>query len=179
MSHRIALLLGVFALAAASPGALAATDSPPKNTVSFLQHAAEGQQSEIDLGQLALQKAGNEQVKQFGARMIEDHTKARQEVQQLASKGGIQLPNQPGRSHKDIKDQLSKLSGKEFDRTYMTAMLREHAKEMKELEQQSLMEKNPDVRQWAAGAVPVVKEHLTKANTIASSLGIAAGNHTK
>ncbi len=61
----------------------------------------------------------------------------------------------------------------------MTAMLREHAKEMKELEQQSLVEKNPEVRQWAAGAVPVVKEHLTKANIIASSLGIAAGNHTK
>ena len=56
MSHRIALLLGVFALAAASPGALAATDSPPKNTASFLQHAAEGQQSEIDLGQLASRK---------------------------------------------------------------------------------------------------------------------------
>jgi putative membrane protein len=179
MSHHIALLLGVFALAAAPLWALAGTDSPPKTTASFLQHAAEGQQSEIDLGELAVQKAGNEQVKQFGSRMIEDHTKARQEVQQLASKSGVQLPSRPGGLHKDIKDQLSKLSGKEFDRAYITAMLREHTKEMKELEQQSLLEKNPEVRQWAAGAVPVVKEHLTKANTIASSLGIAAGNHTK
>jgi putative membrane protein len=178
MSHPITLLLGILALSAV-PYAMAATEPPPKTTASFLHHAAEGQQSEIDLGQLAVQKAANEQVKQFGARMIEDHTKARQEVQQLASKGSIQLPTQPGGSHKDIKDQLSKLSGKEFDRAYMTAMLHEHAKEMKELEKQSLIETNQEVRQWAAGAVPVVKEHLTKANAIASSLGIAADNHTK
>ena len=179
MSHRIACLLGIFALAAVQEWAVAATDSPPHTTASFLHHAAEGQQSEIELGQMALQKASNEQVKQFGARMIEDHTKARQEVQQLALKGGIQLPSQSVGSHKDIKEQLSKLSGKEFDRTYITAMLREHAKEMKELEQHALVEKNPEVRQWAAGAVPVVKEHFTKAITIASSLGIAADNHLK
>lgn len=179
MSHRIACLLGICALTAAPDWAPAATNSPPHTTASFLHHAAEGQQSEIELGQMAIQKASNEQVKQFGARMIEDHTKARQEVQQLASKGGIQLQSQPVGSHKDIKDQLSKLSGKDFDRTYITAMLREHAKEMKELEQHALMEKNPEVRQWAAGAVPVVKEHLTKATTIASSLGIAAEDHMK
>ena len=178
MSSLLAFFLGLFALAAA-PWAMAATEPPPKTTASFLHHAAEGQLREIDLGQLAVQRAGNEQVKQFGTRMIEDHTKARQEVQQLASKGGIQLPGHRGESHNDIKDQLSKLSGKEFDRAYMTAMLREHGKEMKELEQQALMETNQEVRQWAAGAVSVVKEHLTKATTIASSLGIATDTHTK
>jgi len=179
MSHPIAVFLGLFTLAAALPSATAATDSPPQTTASFLHHAAEGQQSEIDLGQLAVQKAGNEQVKQFAARMIEDHTKARQEVQQLASKGGIPLPSQLGGSHKELAKQLSKLSGKEFDRAYITAMLREHGNEMKALEQHALVEKNLEVRQWAAGAVPVVKEHLTMANTIASSLGITAGHHTK
>lgn len=178
MFYPLALFLGFFALAAAQSSASAA-DASPKTTAAFLQHAADGQQGERDLGQLAVQKAGNEQVKEFGIRMIEDHTKALQEVQQLGSKVGIQLSTQPGGAHKGMKDQLLKLSGKEFDRAYITAMLREHEKEMKELEQHSLVEKNQEVRQWAAGAVPVVKEHLTKANTIASSLGIAAGYHIK
>lgn len=179
MSHRIACLMGIFALAAAPDWALAATNSAPNTTASFLHHAAEGQQSEIELGQMAIQKAGNEQVKQFGARIIEDHTKARQEVQQLASKGGIRLPSQPVESHKDINDQVSKLLGKEFNRTNITAMLREHAQEMKELKQHALLEQNTEVRQWAAGAELMVKEHLTKATTIATSHGIAADNYLK
>jgi putative membrane protein len=178
MSFLFALVFGCFGLAVL-PSTTAAVDSPPKPTAAFPQHAADGQQSEIELGQLASQKARDEQVKQFGARMVEDHTIALQEVQQLASKGGIPLSRQSGGSHKGIKDQLSKLSGKEFDRAYITAMLREHKKEMKELEQHALMEKNQEVRQWAAGAVSLVKEHLTKINAIASSLGSAGGNHTK
>lgn len=52
------------------------------------------------------------------------------------------------------------LSGSEFDRAYITTLLFEHAKEMKVLEQHALIEKNQEVRQWAAGAVPVVEEHM-------------------
>ena len=90
----------------------------------------------------------------------------------MASDGGISLESQPNHSHKQNKAQLAKLSGKQFDRAYMTAMLREHAKELKELTQHSLLETNEEVRKWAAGAVPVVKEHMTQATAIASSLGI-------
>ena len=175
MSKYIGFIIGMLAIIGSLPAVVTATESAPQTTASFLQHAADGQQSEIHLGQLAVQKAENAQVKQFGARMIEDHQKAQQEVQQLASKGGLTLISLPDTSHRQIQTQLEKLSGKEFDRAYITTMLREHEKEKKALEQHPLVEKNQDVRQWAAGAVPVVEEHLTKAKTIASSLGIAPG----
>jgi putative membrane protein len=171
-SSRIVFLTIV--LGFALPLASGATQESTSGAASFLEHAAEGQESEIDLGQLAIEKAQDDQVKQFGARMVEDHQKARQEVSQLASKEGLHLVAQPSEQHKQLKAQLSKLSGQEFDRAYISTMLREHAKEMKELGQHSLMEKNKDVRQWAASALPVVKEHLDQAKTIASSLGIQA-----
>lgn len=60
----------------------------------FLKTAAQGNQAEIALGQLALQKAESAEVKQFGAKMIQDHQQANQEVQQLASKEGVQLPKE-------------------------------------------------------------------------------------
>ena len=100
----------------------------------FSKKAAEGQQAEIALGQLAAERAGDKQVKQFGAQMVEDHQKANQEVEQLASKEGVQLPMHLTGKHKDKKQKFSQLSGKEFDRAYMTYMLRDHVKDVKEFE---------------------------------------------
>jgi putative membrane protein len=153
-------------------GVAGAKQATPSDTASFLGQAAGGQQSEVDLGQLAVQKAENEQVKQFGTRMVEDHRKAHQEIRQLASKEGIRLQVQPSDQQQQQKAQLSKLSGKEFDRAYIMFMLRDHTKNMKHFGQHALVEPNPEVRQWTASALPVIKEHLEKVKTIASALGI-------
>ncbi len=168
------LMFMVVLTLAPSPWVFGATPPMTAEPASFLEHAAAGQQSEIDLGQLAIRKAADEQVKQFGARMVADHQKAQQEIRHLASKEGLELHPQPSEPQKQLKAQLSQLSGKEFDHAYITTMLQGHAQKLKELGKQSLTEKNPDVRQWAAGALPIVEEHLAKAKTIASSLGITA-----
>jgi putative membrane protein len=139
---------------------------------SFIERAAEGQQVEIALGQLAAERAGDEQVKQFGAQMVEDHHKANQEIEQLASKEGVQLPMHLTGKHKNKKEKISQLSGKEFDRAYMTYMLRDHAKDLKEFERGAQALKNPQVQQWAEGTLPVLKQHLQKARQIANSIGI-------
>jgi putative membrane protein len=139
---------------------------------SFIEKAAEGQQVEIILGQLAAERAGDEQVKQFGALMAEDHQKANQEIEQLASKEGVQLPMHLTGKHKNKKEKISQLSGKEFDRAYMTYMLRDHAKDVQEFERGVHALKNPQIQQWAEGTLPVLKQHLQKARQIASSIGI-------
>src|SRR3569832_1104941 len=91
MSHPItSIVSGIAVVIISTSWAMAAPDVPPKTTEAFLQKAAAGQQQEIDLGQLATQKAESDEVKQFGARMVTDHQKARQAVQQLARKGGLQ-----------------------------------------------------------------------------------------
>ena len=142
------------------------------DTASFLDQAAGGQQSEIELGQLAVQKAANEQVKQFGARMVQDHQKAQQEIRQLATKEGVSLRMQSNEQQQRQKAQLSQLSGKEFDRAYIMFMLRDHTKNMKHFGQHALVEPNQEVRQWTASALPVIKEHLEKIKTIAAALGM-------
>ena len=69
------------------------------DTASFLGPAAGGQQSEIELGQLAVQKTANEQEKKIGTRMVQDHQKAQQEIRQLATKEGVSLRIQPSEQH--------------------------------------------------------------------------------
>lgn len=153
--------------------------TPQSTTVSFLEHAAEGQWMEMALGQMATRKAADEQVKQFGARMIQDHKKAGLEIRTLVLNERIELHAQPLEQHKHLIAKLSQLSGKEFDRVYMTSMLQAHAQHVKDFGQHSLVEENMEVRQWAASVLPVLKEHLSHAKTIASFLGIeaAASNH--
>ena len=171
----LSIPLVIAAIVTFAPGTvvLSAKHQPPPTPQSFLMKAAEGQQVEIALGQLAAEKASNEQVKQFGAQMIEDHQKASLEVERLASKEGVQLPTQLSGKHKDKKDKFSQLSGKEFDKAYMTYMLRDHKKDVKEFEQGVKAIKDPQVQQWAEGTLPVLKQHLQKAQQIASSIGIS------
>lgn len=139
---------------------------------SFLQKAAEGQQAEIALGQLASERAGDQQVKRFGAQMIEDHQKASAEIQQLASKEGVVLRRELTDRHKDKKEQFARLSGREFDRAYIGYMLRDHRKDVKEFERNVKAIKDLQVRQWAEGTLPLLKQHLRQAQQIASAIGM-------
>ncbi|MGC4097866.1 MAG: DUF4142 domain-containing protein [Nitrospira sp.] len=173
MSHSISsVIFGVAIVVFSSSWAMAATDAPPKTTEAFLQHAATCEQEQIDLGQVAEQKAESEDVKQFGVRMVTDHQKTRKEIERLASKGGLQLVSQSSEKDAAMKSQLDRASGKGFDRAYIALTLQAHALELKELEQRAREEKNQDVRKWAAETVPVVKDHITRAKALASSLGV-------
>ena len=76
--------------------------------------------------------------------------------------------------HNKKQQELSKLSGEEFDRAYIQYMVQDHKKEVKQFEQNAQQIKDQDVKKWAASAVPVLKEHLQKAQTIAASIGFGA-----
>jgi putative membrane protein len=153
-------------------GAQDAKQQAAPSAHSFLQMAAEGQQAEIALGELASGRAENQQVKQFGVQMIKEHRKASSEIQQLASKEGVLLPTELTSKHKDKQEQFSRLSGREFDRAYMGYMLRDHRKDVKEFERRLKAINDPQVQQWAEGTLPLLKRHLQRAQQIASSIGI-------
>ena len=165
----LAATAAAFIPASGAPGAKQETKPLAQ---SFLQKAAEGQQAEIVLGQLASERAGDQQVKQFGSQMIEDHRKASVEIQQLASKEGVALPTELTGKHKDKQEQFARLSGREFDLAYIEYMLRDHRKDVKEFERNVKTIKDPQVQQWAEGRLPILKQHLRQAQQIAGAIGI-------
>ena len=143
-----------------------------RSAQSFLQKAAEGQQAEIALGQLASERAADRQVKEFGAQMMQDHRKASAEIRQLAAKEGVLLPSELTGRHKDKQEQFAQLSGREFDRAYMEYMLRDHRKDVKEFERNVKAITDPQVLHWAEGTLPLLKEHLRQAQQIAGAIGL-------
>ncbi len=145
----------------------------PKSTIQeFLQKAAEGQQVEIAFGQLAAERAGAEEVKEFAVQMMDDHRKTSVEIRQLASKEGVTLPGELTGKHKNKKEEFARLSGTDFDRAYMRYMLRDHMKDVKEFERSAKAIKDPQVQRWAEGTLPLLKQHLRKAQQVASSIGM-------
>ena len=123
----------IAAIAVVIPASLAFALQPePMGDIdqSFLLKAVEGQHAEVAFGQSAIQKASDDQVKQYGARMIQDHEKASQEGRQLAAKEGVRLPSQLSMEHQQSQQKLSQLSGKEFDKAYISLMVQEHMKDL-------------------------------------------------
>lgn len=82
--------------------------------------------TEVQLGKMATERAVHADVKLFGQMMVKDHSKANDELQQIASQLKIQPPTQLDQKHKNLVDKLSKLQGAEFDREYSNAMVQGH-----------------------------------------------------
>ena len=78
---------------------------------------------EVELGQMAQQRATDPEVKQFAEMMVRDHTKAKNELKQAVKGSGIDEPKQLDKKHQALYDMLSQLNGAAFDREYMAAMV--------------------------------------------------------
>ena len=136
-----------------------------KSDASFMKHAANDSLAEIELGKLVQQKSQNADVKAFGQRMIDDHTKANEEMKPLADKMGVALPTAPEGKHAKMVKELSK-KDKRCDHEYAEAMVKDHEKAVKLFEKTSKKGDSEEVRQLAAKTLPVLQEHLKMARDL-------------
>jgi putative membrane protein len=136
----------------------------------FMKGAAEGNMAEVQLGQLASQRANSDTVKQFGKRMADDHQKAADELKQLASQKGVAVPTSLDRGHQRLYDRLSKLNGAAFDRAYMKEMVKDHDRDVKAFQKEADSGKDPDLKAWAAKTLPTLKEHQQQAKQVYASV---------
>jgi putative membrane protein len=138
---------------------------------TFIKKAAEGGLAEVELGKLATEKAASPEVKQFGQRMVEDHSKANEQLKQVASEKGVAVPEKLSPKDAATKARLEKLSGKAFDRAYMHDMVVDHTKDVSEFRMEAKNAKDPDVKNFASQTLPVIEDHLKEAKSIAPKTG--------
>ena len=132
----------------------------------FVMEAAMGGMMEVELGRIAAQKGMSESVKQFGQRMVDDHSKANEELMSLATSKGMTLPTALDEKHKKDVTKLSAMSGADFDRAYSRMMLSDHNKDVKEFEKQSTKGADPDIKAFAGKTLPTLQEHLQMAKAL-------------
>jgi putative membrane protein len=150
---------------------------------SFAMKAADGGMAEVELGRLATQKASNDKVKQFGQKMVDDHSKANDALKKAASQEGLDLPADTSEKHKKLVQKLSGLSGAAFDKAYMNEMVKDHVEDVKEFEKASKAPGDSPVKSFAASTLPTLKDHLQMARDIdnevkgASTKGASSEKH--
>jgi putative membrane protein len=154
----------------------------------FVEDMAIGGMAEVELGRMAMERGASPEVKRFGDMMVKDHSKAGDELKQVAMQHSIPMPAGLDQKHQDLKTTLSNLSGAEFDREYMKAMVGGHEDVVDRLQTRASEDRfgddkgevkpersdNPVERalnQWAAKALPTVRHHLEEAKRINDGLG--------
>jgi putative membrane protein len=130
---------------------------------AFMAKAAQGGMAEVTFGQLAAAKGTNNEVKEYGNRMVSDHGKANQELTQLAISKGVTLPTDLDAESKKTSDELSKKTGKVFDKAYMSDMVEDHEKDVAEFQKESSAAQDPDLKNWVTKTLPTLQDHLKMA----------------
>jgi predicted outer membrane protein len=139
---------------------------------SFVQQAASANMMEVQLGQTAQSRASNQAVKQFGLRMVNDHTNLENQLATLATSNGLVLQQKLNSKHQDQVNKLNKLSGQAFDSAYMNQMVMDHQEDIANFTTQSRSAKSAAVRSLATNALPVLQQHLSLATQVRSQMGI-------
>ena len=133
--------------------------------IEFILDAAQGGLAEVELGKLAAERAQNDDVKKFAQRMVDDHTKANDQLKKIADSKSIKLPTEVDTRDKALMQRLEKLNGAAFDRTYINAMVNDHVKDVSEFKREANAGRDPQVKSFAESTLPTLQEHLQQAKT--------------
>lgn len=132
-----------------------------KNDAEFVVKAANGGIAEVDLAIIAQQKTTNDDVNEFAAMMIADHTLTNEELKALAAKKNITLPSSVGKDELKIKDELTRKAAKDFDKAYVDAMVKDHKNDIKLFEDGSKKLKDNELKAFVDRTLPTLRKHLT------------------
>src|SRR5690554_4613679 len=147
-----------------------ATMGNQEDDADFAVKAADSGLAEVNASEVAQEKAQDQRVKDFAAMMIQDHTKANEELKTLAANKNITLPTAPGEPHlKNIAD-LNSYTGADFDREYMDLMVDDHQKAVSLFEDAAEDAEDAEIRAFAAKTLPSLEKHLEHAKTIRDAL---------
>jgi putative membrane protein len=140
---------------------------------SFFKHAAEGGIAEVDAGNLAQQKASSQNVKDFGAMMVKDHSAANEKLQAIAASKDVTLPTSASVGQMASKAKLDMLSGSTFDASYIKGQVRAHERTLELFRKEITAGQDAEAKAFAKETLPTVKAHLKAIKAIAAQAGVA------
>ena len=139
-----------------------------QSTRDFVADAATGGMMEVELGNLAQQKAKNQRVKDFGKMMVDDHTQANNNLKDIASRKNIAVPATITDDQKKEMEKLSKKSGADFDKAYVDMMVEDHKKDIDAFKKATDKVGDNDIKNFATNTLPTLQKHLDSIQAIKS-----------
>lgn len=143
----------------------------------FVRKAVQGGLAEVELGKLAADKSSSEDVKSFGQKMVEDHTKLNEEMAEVADSIGLKLPRKMDKDAQAEYDKLSSMSGEEFDKEYVAYMVKDHHMDLREFRVASAQTSDTALKTAADNGSKVIREHMMLADKMAHERGLPVPGH--
>jgi putative membrane protein len=137
---------------------------------SFVGEAATGGLMEVELGRYAEQNALNPRVKNFGAMMVRDHSKANDELKAIAAGKNISFPATMDDSQMNIVNDLKTKSGADFDKEYMKEMVDDHERDVDKFKKESEDGTDAEIKAFASKTLPILNAHQDSAKSIRDAL---------
>lgn len=149
---------------------------PSSGDKHFVKEATEGSNAEVALGKLAQEKSNSQDVKQFGERMVTDHTKLNEQMAPVAQQMGITAsPDDIPSKEKALQTKLQALSGDDFDKAYIQAMVKDHTQDVKKFKHELSSTKDPTLKQTVQQGLEVIQQHLQMAHQLAQAHNVSVG----
>lgn len=158
MQRTLTILASVAAVAIGAPAFA--------DTTEFLTKAIKGDNSESQLGALAVRSSHNAQVRRFGAMLVQDHGKARRQTVPVAERHGVPVPTAMAEEARSEFAKLLRMRGPAFDREFSRYMVDDHRKDIVDFEKEAGSRDPADVRALARQTLPALRRHLAAARAI-------------
>lgn len=138
----------------------------PSMDQAFVTKASQGGAAEVELGNMAASQGTTDDVKSFGQRMVDDHTKANHALKGGASDGGFTVAVGPSAKQKADGAKLKSMQGKAFDKAYASAMVKDHKETVALFEKEAKSGSDAKLKTFAQETLPTLKEHEKLAETM-------------
>jgi putative membrane protein len=165
---KLSAILFAAALTAVTAQPSRAAENVASRDAHFIKKAAEGNNAEIQMGQMVSQRTQDPAVRAYADMIVRDHTMANQQLQQIAQAKGVEFPDATKKSDSHEMTKLEKKSGPELDRAAVDHWVKDHKKDIKEYESQIKNGHDADVRQYASSTLPKLQDHLSRAEALSS-----------
>jgi len=144
---------------------------------NIMKEMAQSNIAEIETAKIALSQSKNDQVRDFAQKMIDDHTQAQKDLEQLAQSKGVTLPSEPDKKHQAAAKKLSALEGDKFDKQYMSqGGVRDHRDTHKLLQRAQTRATDPDLKALVTKMTPIVSQHMTMAQDVSGAKSSTSGS---
>lgn len=156
----------------ADPAGQPCPNSATASIATFIPDAAMSSNGEVELSQLAEERAMSPRVKSFAQKMITDHQAMSRQLKQVADQVDVSVPNRANATQQAAKNSLERLTGRSFDQSYTSQMVSDHEQSVLMFENAAQNHPTQVVREFAARNLPTLQEHLRQAREIQQSLNV-------
>jgi putative membrane protein len=178
-TRKVSVFTAFAAMAMFLAPTMSKADGPSHGDKKFVTEASMAGMTEVAAAKAALATTQSDEIKTFAQKMVDDHTKANEELAGIAKTKDIEVPGTMDSKHTGMVDKLKGMTGAEFDTAYVKMMVADHKKAVALFEKNATGADDADLKAFAAKTLPTLKEHQTMIDEIAKKMNIDVGNNSE